>query len=43
MIILDTIKGKGASFAEGKLISHHMSFDFETACEAIRKLDEPAS
>ena len=40
MIILDTIKGKGAFFAEGKLINHHMAFDLETAREAIRKLDD---
>ncbi len=39
MIILDTIKGKGAFFAEGKVINHHMSFDLETAREAIRILD----
>ena len=42
MIILDTIKGKGAFFAEGKLINHHMAFDLETAREAIRRLDDQA-
>ena len=40
MIILDTIKGKGASFAEGKPESHNMNFNMETAQEAIKKLDE---
>lgn len=40
MIILDTIKGKGAFFAEGKLSSHNMPVDYETAKEACKKLDE---
>lgn len=40
MIILDTIKGKGASFAEGKPESHNMNFNMETAEDAIKKLDE---
>ena len=39
MIVLDTIKGKGASFAEAKVTNHHMVFDLETAREAIRILD----
>jgi len=40
MIILDTIKGKGANFAEGKPESHNMNFSMETALDAIKKLDE---
>ena len=40
MIIMDTIKGKGAFFAEAKVINHHMSFDLETAREAIKKLEK---
>jgi len=39
MIILDTTKGKGAFFAEGKVISHNMVFDYETAKKAIALLD----
>jgi len=39
MIILDTVKGKGAFFAEGNLANHHMSFDMDTAREAIKRLD----
>ncbi len=39
MIVLDTIKGKGAFFAEGKLSSHNMPVDYETAQEAIARLD----
>lgn len=39
MIILDTIKGKGAYFAEAKLSNHNMPFDYETAKEAIRRLE----
>jgi len=38
MIVLDTIKGKGAFFAEGKVNSHHMTFDYETAKEAMSQL-----
>lgn len=38
MIILDTIKGKGAFFAEGRLDNHNMSFDYEIAKEACRRL-----
>lgn len=38
MIIMDTIKGKGAFFAEGRLESHNMKFTKETAKEAITKL-----
>lgn len=40
MIILDTIKGKGASFAEGRLDNHNMAFDYQTALNACRELDE---
>ena len=40
MIILDTIKGKGASFCEGSLGSHNMTFDAAKAAEAIAKLKE---
>ena len=39
MIILDTVKGKGAHFAEAKLSNHNMPFDYETAKEAIRRLE----
>jgi len=35
MIILDTIKGKGAHLAERNLANHNMKFDAETAREAI--------
>jgi len=38
MIILDTIKGKGASFCEGKVTNHNMAFDLATANEAIAQL-----
>lgn len=40
MIIMDTIKGKGAFFAEGKLSNHNMPFDYETAKEAIARLEK---
>lgn len=39
MIILDTIKGKGASFCEGKLSNHNMNFDMEVANKAIAEID----
>lgn len=39
MIILDTIKGKGAYFAEGDLGNHNMKFDYDTAKEAIARLE----
>jgi transketolase len=39
MIILDTIKGKGASFCEGQVGSHNMTFDYEVAKHAIVELD----
>ncbi|MEA1910887.1 MAG: transketolase [Spirochaetota bacterium] len=38
MIILDTIKGKGCSFAEGQLTNHNMPFTYEAAQEAIKAL-----
>lgn len=40
MIILDTVKGKGFYFGEGKVDSHNMNFDYDMAKEAIKKLDE---
>jgi len=40
MIILDTIKGKGFSPAEGMLSSHNMKFDIETAQKAVSDLYE---
>ena len=40
MIILDTIKGKGAFFAENKLESHNMNVDYETARKACELLDQ---
>ncbi len=39
MIIMDTIKGKGCSFAERLVSNHNMTFDYEKAKEAIRLLD----
>ena len=38
MIILDTIKGKGATFCEGLVTNHNMSFTYETAKKAIAEL-----
>lgn len=38
MIICDTIKGKGAYFAEDNLGNHNMPFDYETAKDAIARL-----
>jgi transketolase len=35
MVILDTVKGKGAAFCEGKVESHNMNFSLELANEAI--------
>lgn len=40
MIILDTIKGKGAFFAERRLDNHNMNFDYETAQKACLLLDQ---
>ncbi len=39
MIILDTVKGKGCSFAENKLACHNMAFDMDMANDAICSLD----
>ncbi len=39
MIVLDTIKGKGADFAEGLLSNHNMVFDYDTAKKAIAILE----
>jgi len=39
MIIMDTIKGKGCSFAEGNAANHSMVFNLEQAREAIALLD----
>ena len=38
MIILDTIKGKGAAFCENKADSHNMTFNLDVANEAIAAL-----
>lgn len=38
MIVCDTVKGKGAFFAEDNLGNHNMPFDYETAKEAIARL-----
>jgi transketolase len=38
MIILDTIKGKGASFCEGAVNNHNLAFDYGTAKAAIAEL-----
>ena len=40
MIILDTIKGKGAAFCENKVTNHNMKFDLATAEQAITELDK---
>lgn len=40
MIVLHTVKGKGAFFAEGRSNNHNMVFSYELALEAIRRLDE---
>ena len=40
MIILDTIKGKGCSFAEGKLSSHNMPVSEQMMKEALSALQE---
>ena len=39
MIVLDTIKGKGADFAERRLDCHSMTFDYATALAACEKLN----
>ena len=38
MIILDTIKGKGVSFAENEVTNHNMKLDFKTAQDVIAKI-----
>jgi transketolase len=40
MIVLDTVKGKGAACCEGQVGSHNMNFDYETAQKAIAALGE---
>lgn len=40
MIIMDTIKGKGAKFCENKLSSHNMPLTEEMWKEAVKELDE---
>jgi transketolase len=39
MIILNTIKGKGAAFCEGKVGSHNMPVTKDMAKEAIEGLE----
>ncbi len=39
MIILDTIKGKGALFCEGAVTNHNMKVDMDTAMRAIAELE----
>jgi len=43
MIVLDTVKGKGCSFAENRVESHNMVFDITKAREAIAILDREQS
>jgi transketolase len=38
MIILDTVKGKGCSFAEGRVASHHMEVDCELVRNELEKM-----
>jgi transketolase len=38
MIVLDTVKGKGAAFCEGQAASHNMNLDYATAKKAIAEL-----
>jgi len=38
MIIMDTMKGKGCTFAEGQLTNHNMTFTYDQAKEAIKAL-----
>jgi transketolase len=42
MIVMETIKGKGCSFAEGLLSNHNMSFTMDEARAAIAALDGAA-
>jgi transketolase len=43
MIVMNTIKGRGCSFAEGILANHNMTFTMEKAREALRALDAQGS
>ena len=40
MIILDTVKGKGCTFAENKVSSHNMNVSPEQLAEALAALEE---
>lgn len=40
MIIMNTVKGKGCSFAEDVLYNHHMKFDQEQKEEAVENLKQ---
>lgn len=40
VIVLDTVKGKGCSYAEGVLNNHHMTVSKEQTEEAVRALEE---
>lgn len=40
MIVLNTIKGKGCSFAENELYNHHMKFGKEKYLEAVNELQK---
>jgi transketolase len=39
MIVLDTVKGKGAAFAENRADNHHMVFSYQQAKDAIEILN----
>ena len=39
MIVMNTVKGKGVSFAEGLEKNHSMNFDLAKAKEEIAKID----
>ncbi|MBU0936368.1 MAG: transketolase [Spirochaetes bacterium] len=38
MIVMDTIKGKGASFCEGLATNHNMAYSYEKALEVIAEI-----
>ncbi len=38
-IVMNTVKGKGVSLAEGKVASHNMAFTVEDAAAALRELE----
>ena len=40
VIVLETVKGKGCSFAEGIINNHHMAFDKKQADTAIAEMEE---